>query len=95
MRATRIPQTTDSRIVPKSRSYVVYDRNTGDILHVHHQVTFPNRAALREAPEIRARRLAGSKAGTNAEVLEVETAEVDHRRPIRIDPVKRIVTPRG
>lgn len=48
MRATHIPQSTDSKIVPKSRSYVVYDRNTGDILHVHHQITFPNSASLRE-----------------------------------------------
>jgi hypothetical protein len=87
------PQSTDGRIVSKSRSYDVYDRTTGEILHTHHSVAFPHGAPAREKPEARALRLAGNKAGAHAEVLEVETAEVSHFSPICIDTAKRAVVP--
>jgi hypothetical protein len=85
------PQSTNTRIVSHCRAYVVYDTATGEVLHVHHSVTFPHGAPMREKPEARALRLAGNKAGASAQVLEVEGAEVNHRDPIRIDTAKRVV----
>lgn len=82
-------QSTDNRIVSTSRAYVVYDGTTGQVLHIHHSVTFAHGAPVREDAAARARRLAGNKAGTNAEVLEVEPAEL--RGLVRIDTAKRAI----
>jgi len=84
-------QSTDPRIASQSRAYVVYDRTTGEILHIHHSVSFPDGAPIHEAPETRARRLAGNKAGANVDVLEVESDEVNHGKPIRINTINRVV----
>jgi hypothetical protein len=89
------PQSTDGRIVSTSRAYVVYDKATGDVHHVHHEVTFAHTEPAREDAETRARRLAGNKA--DAEVLEVDPAELGHRGLIRVDTATRKVvreTPR-
>ena len=34
-----MPQTTDGAIKSTSRAYVVFDRGTGEIVHVHYAVT--------------------------------------------------------
>jgi hypothetical protein len=83
-------------LVAISRAYVVYDRTSGEILHIHRSETFPQGAPLRETPESRARRFAGSKAGENAAVIEVDPADVNHRNPrgIRIDTVTLKVVPK-
>src|SRR4051794_28552948 len=86
-----VSQSTDSGIVLKSRAYVVYDRTTGDVLHIHHSVAAPHDVPAREDAMTCARRLAGKKAGPNAEVLEVDPAELNYRGPIRIDTAKQAV----
>jgi hypothetical protein len=83
--ARNTPISTDRNIVATVKAYVVYDRQTGDVLHIHHSVTFPHAHPTGESPETRALRLAGRKAGSNAAVLEVDPTEIDHRHPIRVD----------
>jgi hypothetical protein len=83
-------QSTNSRLVLSSRAYVVYDATTGDVLHIHHAVTPAHVTPAREDDVARARRLAGKKAGANAQVLEVDPAEL-RQGHIRIDPAKRTV----
>ena len=78
-------QSTDPSLVPSSRAYIVYDRTSGEILHIHHAVDFGNAAAVREQPEARARRLAGTKAGPHADIIIVNSDEVNHREPKRVD----------
>jgi hypothetical protein len=90
MRYANIPQSTDSRIVSTSRCYVVFDKATGDVIHIHHSVEIMHGAPAQEDAMKRARRLAG-RAGVNAEVIEVETALLKPREKIRIDPAKRKV----
>jgi hypothetical protein len=89
MIAGSTPQTTDGRLKSEAQAYVVYDGTTGEILHIHHSVTFPHGAPPREKPEARARRFAGKKCGANTEVLKVEPAAVNHSGPMRVDTVKR------
>jgi hypothetical protein len=84
-------QSTDDRIVAKSHAYVVFDKTTGEILHIHHSVAFPEGATPRVSPESRARRFAGEKAEANADVLKVDSAEVNHHVHMRVDTVKRTV----
>jgi hypothetical protein len=86
---------SDSRISAYSRAHVVYDKTTGEILHIHHTVSFPHGAPIHEPPETRARRLAGKAAGDNTDVLEVEPDQVNHDNPIRIDTVNRITVSAG
>ncbi len=74
-----------------SRAHVVYDTATGSILHVHHTVEFEGGAPVTERPETRAKRMAGSRPG--AEVVEVDPSEVNHRRPIKVDPATRKIVP--
>jgi hypothetical protein len=90
MTYANIPQSTDSRIVSTSRCYIVFDKATGDVIHIHHSVEIKNGAPVQEDAMKRARRLAG-RAGVNAEVLEVEPAQLKHRGKIRIDPAKRTI----
>lgn len=89
MITTNMPQSTQSNIVPTVRAYVVHDRNTGEILHIHHSITFPHDRSGGESPELRALRLAGHRAGANAVVLEVDPAEVSfHVNSIKVDLIK-------
>lgn len=76
-----------SNLVVISRAYVVYDRTSGEIIHIHRSDTFPQGGPVRESQEARALRYAGNRAGVNAEVIEVDPADVNHRNPsgIRID----------
>ena len=76
----------------RARAHVVYDRMTGSILHVHHTVEFEGGTPVTEPHETRALRMAGSRDG--AGVVEVDPADVNHRRPIRIDPQTRKVVSR-
>jgi hypothetical protein len=80
-------------LVAISRAYVVYDRTSGEILHIHRSDIFPQGAPVRESPEARARRYAGNKVGMNADVIEVDPADVNHHNPsgIRIDTATRKV----
>lgn len=78
-----ISQSTPGVPVARERAHVVYDQATGAILHVHHSVTFDGGAAHAESHHARARRYAG--AGADAPVIDVDPAEVNHRRPIRVD----------
>jgi hypothetical protein len=69
--------TTDNELNPKARAYIVYDKETSKILHIHHTVTFPHAYELPESPEAHAIRLAGKRARThNAAVLEVDPNDV-------------------
>jgi hypothetical protein len=95
MSANRGQQSTDPKIVPTDRAYVVFDRATGEVIHVHHAVTFAAGPPLREPHEARARRLAGAKAGANAEVIEVDPAEVDRHGRLRVDPTTRKIVREG
>jgi hypothetical protein len=92
MSSSNLAQSTTS-IESKSRAHVVYDKTSGEILHIHHSVVFPQGVPVRESQEARALRFAGNKAGANAEVIEVDPASVNHRNSsgIRIDLAKRKV----
>jgi hypothetical protein len=83
--ARNTPISTDRNIVATVKAYVVYDRHTGDVLHIHHSITFPHDRTTGESPETRALRLAGRKAGSNAAVLEADPTEVDHGKSIKVD----------
>lgn len=83
-------QSTDPKLVAKSRAFVVYDTKTGEILHVHHSLDFGTGVPAREMPETRARRMAG-RAGPDVDIIEVDSAEVRHREPMRVDVASRKV----
>jgi len=78
-------QTTDSTIKSTSRAYVVFDKGTGEIIHVHYAVTFSSDVQVSEKPEARALRLAGAPAGANVDVLETEPAKVNNPKPFEVD----------
>lgn len=78
-------QSTDPKLVATTRAFVVYDKATGEVLHVHHSVDFGTGTPARETPEARALRLAGHRAGQNAEVVEVNPGEVQHAHKMRFD----------
>jgi hypothetical protein len=84
-------QSTDRKLAATARAFVVYDRATGEILHIHHSLDFGTGVPARETPEERARRLAGRRAGPDAEIMEVDPAEVRHREPMRVDVGSRKV----
>jgi hypothetical protein len=88
MDLTDMPQSTPGGPVATARAFVVFDALTGAILHVHHVVEFEGGAPHAEAPQDRARRLAGVD---SAEVIEVDPALVNHRRPVKIDLATRHV----
>jgi hypothetical protein len=79
-----LPQSTDPRLKPSSRAFVVYDQKTGDVLHIHHAVDFGSGAPSRESHEARARRLADA-AGAAAGIIEVSSDDVNHRQAKRVD----------
>jgi hypothetical protein len=87
MDLTNIPQSTPGGPLARARAHVVFDGKTGAILHVHHTVEFEGGAPQGEAPQDRARRLAslGADADPDAEVIEVDPADVNHHRPVKID----------
>lgn len=74
-------------ISSETRVYVVFDRATGEVVHVHETVVFPNTPQGRESPDARALRLAGATGSENLDVVEVDPAEIRVRHRIRIDPV--------
>jgi hypothetical protein len=78
-------RSTDPKLMATTRAFVLYDKATGEVLHVHHSHEFGACAPARETPEARALRLAGRRAGANAEVVEVNPAEVQHRGKMRFD----------
>jgi hypothetical protein len=83
---------TDPTLQPRTRAYVIYDKTTGEVLHVHRSVSFPKNPPAREEPEARARRLAG-KVSANADVVEVAANELNGRKPVRVDvATRRLVT---
>ena len=90
MAGPKEPQST-SPIVSTVRAHVVYDRKSGQVLHVHETVTFPNGAPTQETPEARAMRLAGASRSPDAEVIEVDPAAVKGHHRIRINPRDRTI----
>jgi hypothetical protein len=80
------PQST-SAVASRARSFIVYDRKSGAVFHVHHTVEFATGLVSRESHESRARRLSGATVGDIAAVLEVSTDEFGQATPIRVDPV--------
>lgn len=88
-----LPQSTPGTPAAKSRAYVVYGGKTGAILHVHYTVEFDGGAPQTEGPRDRALRMAGAAAdpSADAQVIELDPAAVNHRRPIRIDLATRRV----
>ncbi len=89
MVARNDPQSTDSKVTPTFRTYVVYKTDTGEVLHVHHTVTFSHTQQARETPEAHAIRLGGRRVATGADVLEVDSAEVTQGEPIKVDVARK------
>ena len=89
-----MPQSTPGGPVARARAHVVFDAATGAILHVHHTIEFEGGAPQHETPEDRALRMASVGADIDAEVVEVDPAEVNHRRPVKIDLATRKVVAR-
>jgi hypothetical protein len=79
---------TDPSLQPHTRAFVVYDRTTGEVLHVHRATHFATSPPAREEPEVRARRLAGN-ASADVEVLEVDHSALNHKKPVRVDVATR------
>ncbi len=75
---------TDPSLKPHTRAFVVYDKTTGEVFHVHRATSFATSPPAREGPEARARRLAG-KASADFEVMEVNNSEINHTKPVRVD----------
>jgi hypothetical protein len=86
-----MPQTTDGAIKSTSRAYVVFDRGTGEIVHVHYAVTISSDLPVNEKPEARALRLAGVPSGANVDVLSVESAQVNTLKPLKVDTAGRTI----
>jgi hypothetical protein len=82
-----VSQSSNADIVSKIRSFIVYDRATGAVLHVHHAVEFETRIAGQEAHESRARRFAGAGATDTSAVLEAPADQFNQAKPTRVDPV--------
>lgn len=68
---------------PAVQCLVVYDKATGDVVHVHQTVTYAGATQLPEQPADRARRLAGR--GDDVEVLEVRREELIRGKPLSVD----------
>jgi hypothetical protein len=93
MDPTNLSQSTPGTPLATARAFVVFDAATGAILHVHYAVEFEGGAPQSEAPEDRARRMASVGADVDAEVIEVDPADVNHRRPVKIDlATRKVVT---
>jgi hypothetical protein len=60
---------------PTARAFVIYERRTGRVLHIHHTETFGQERQINETPEQQAIRLAGER-GAKAQVLEVDPNEL-------------------
>jgi hypothetical protein len=75
---------TDPSLTPRTRTFLVYDRATGEVLHTHRATRFAANPPDREAPEARARRMAG-QASADVEVIEVDEGEINQRKPVRVD----------
>jgi hypothetical protein len=86
-----MPQTTDSTIKSTSRAYVVFDKGTEEIIHVHYAVTFSSDVPANEKPEVRALRLAGTPSGVSVDVLETEPARVNNLKPMKVDVASRTI----
>ena len=84
-------QTTDSTNKSSSRAYVVFDKGTGEIIHVHYAVTFSSDLPVSEKPEARALRLAGAPAGANLDVLETEPTLINNLKPMKVDIASRTI----
>lgn len=82
-------QTTDSTIKSTSRAYVVFDKGTGEIIHVHYAVTFSSDLPVSEKPEARALRLAGAASGAHVDVLATEPVKVNTLKPMKVDIASR------
>jgi hypothetical protein len=78
-------QSTDPKLIATARVFVVFDKMTGEILHVHHSLDFGAGALARETPQARALRLAGRRPGGNAETVEVDPTDVLHWGKMRFD----------
>lgn len=81
-------QTTDLKLAPTARTFVVYDKKSGKVLHVHHHVSFGHEHKMLETAEAHALRVSGKRAGPNAAVLEVEATDVSGGKHVKVD-VKR------
>jgi hypothetical protein len=78
---TGIPgSSTNPSLKPQTRVYIIFDKTSGEILHVHRSVIFHHRRAEHDTV---ARRLANKSA--NADILEVEEKEANQRKPLRVN----------
>jgi hypothetical protein len=70
---------------------VVFDKGTGEIIHVHYAVTFSPDVPASEKPEARALRLAGAPSGAHVDVLVTESARVNNLKPMKVDVASRTI----
>ena len=88
------PQFAGTSATTTSRAYVIYDRETGDISHIHHVVELLAGDSTAEEHKAHAFRMAGARAGANSDLLEVDSSEVNTVKPIGVDPTKRAIVGR-
>ena len=86
-----IGYSTNSTPAPIVRAFLVYDKVTGEILHVHRSITF-SRAEHGEKPEERALRVAGHTSTGKAGVIEVDPKDINHAKPVRVDVASQKLT---
>ncbi len=84
-------QTTDGAIKSASHAYIVFDKSSGEIIHIHHAVTISADLPTSEKPQARALRLAGAPAGLLVDVLEVESTRINNLKPIKVDIASRTI----
>lgn len=80
-------EATQSDVRPQTRAFVIYDKASGDVLHVHRSIAFGKSSRTgEEAPEDRAWRMAGDAAiKKRAAILEVKPSQVDFGAKLRVD----------
>lgn len=83
---------TSASLFPKTRVFVVYAADTGEVLHLHRAVSFGLLVEDSEPQAARALRHAGGKRKQPMQVLEVDGADIDRRTSFKVDVKKKSLT---
>lgn len=73
---------TDLDRPARERVFILYEAGSGRVVHVHHELSFPDAPEFDEGPEDRVRRLAG--ATDHHRLIEVAPADIQEH-PLRVD----------